>query len=129
MTSIKEASIFPEASTSPSSMDELIKLKKKQEHSNIVNARHHSLVGNFDRKNEEHQEKYYDLLRQYEQLHPDEKPDADFHGKPPSKERYKKLQVKIRKHHKNLEKESEDEVRPIARKKPTPKKGQISPEY
>ena len=126
ISSIKDTKIYPSTGT----MNGEEKQTKKKEHSNVVNATYHSIVDNFDRKNEEHKKKYGDLLEQYNQLvNPGGKPDADFHGKPPSKERFKKLQTRVKNYYKKLEKQSDDEVRPIARKKPTPKKGQISPEY
>ena len=115
--------------SSPSNMHELIKVKRKQEHSSVVNASYHSLVDNFDRKNEEHKQNYNNLLEQYNQLvNPAGKPDAEFHDKPPSKDRFKKLQTRVKNYLKKLEKESEDEIKPIARKKPSSKTGQVSPE-
>ena len=114
--------IHPEASSSD---DDIVKLKR-QEHSDVVNARHHSLVGDFNRKNPEHITKYNNLLEEYNYLkNTDGKPDAEFHGKGASKERYKKLQTRIKKHYAEMEKN----INATVRKKPTSKKGQISPEY
>ena len=66
---------------------------------------YHSLVGDFDRRNEEHKKKYQDLLDEYNYFtNPSGKPDSDFHGKPPSKERFRQLQIKLRKYYKQKEK-------------------------
>ena len=110
ITSIKDASFFPEEIPEESGN---IVLRKKKEHSDVVNAIYHSVVDAFDRFNEDHRHKYNSLLREYEQLNPDGKRDADLDGKPPTKARYKILQSRLKRLHAQA----------------SGKMGQISPEY
>ena len=70
---------------------------KKQEKSDIENARYHSIADEFDKTNKYHIKKYKELLNMYNKLNPSEKPDHKFHDKKPSKERYKTLIQKINK--------------------------------
>ena len=71
---------------------------KKQERSNIENARYHSRVDNFNKKNSEHIGKYNSLLEEYT-MKQSQGPNTEFYengkAKPPSKTRYNKLLQKL----------------------------------
>jgi len=132
ISSLKGSKIYPDENhddvynvENPSSFTTKAR-ERHREHLAINNAAHHSVVDNFDNK-EADKNKYANMLAEYKDYRKNnnlgEDPDFIGKGEKPSKQRYRSLQSRLRKAHKNLD----SPIVASAKMKPTSNSKQIFP--